>query len=160
MKKVFSSCGSSIILYGFVLLLIGCAAFIFPETARHHPVAFILAAALCMVLAVCQSLLDSYRKEQEIIHQMQQERELYRLNAQMDMALRGVNGGFAIMKDDDRKSFVHVSESLAALMGYTVEEFLQISTDGAASMVVETDCFDNLDDKLEATKTEEGREDE
>ncbi len=121
------------------LAVIGAAALVFSEVARKHPVAFILAAILVVVTALTMGLLDQHYKEQQIIRTKEHELEKSRMVMQMDLALRGINGGFVIQKDDEEKTFVHVSESLAALLGYTVEEFLAASNNKTSGIVPEED---------------------
>lgn len=121
------------------LLVIGAAALIFSEVARHHPVAFILAAILVVVTSLAMGLLDQHYEEQQIIRSKEHELEKNRMAMEMDLALRGINGGFVIQKDDAEKTFVHVSDSLAALLGYTVEEFLEASNNKTSGIVPEED---------------------
>ncbi len=121
------------------LLVIGAAALIFSEVARHHPVAFILAAILVVVTSLAMGLLDQHYEEQQIIQLKEHELEKNRMAMEMDLALRGINGGFVIQKDDAEKTFVHVSDSLAALLGYTVEEFLEASNNKTSGIVPEED---------------------
>lgn len=121
------------------LLVIGAAALIFSEVSRNHPVAFILAAILVVVTSLAMGLLDQHYEEQQILRMKENELEKNRMAMEMDLALRGINGGFVIQKDDAEKTFVHVSDSLAALLGYTVEEFLEASNNKTSGIVPEED---------------------
>lgn len=125
------------------LAVVGAVALMFPHVAHDHPVAFILAGILVVVSSVAMGLLNLHHKEERIIREKEHELEKTKLSMQIDLALRGIGGGFVIQKDDEEKTFVYVSESLAALLGYTVEEFLEASNNKTSGIVPKED-FANI----------------
>lgn len=129
---LISLCILEAILFILVLILL-------PETVRVHPVAFVLTGVLIFVSAGSITLLDRYYRMQQTVQQAEYEIKKRVLEEQIDFALRGIGGGVLIAKDDAEKTFVYVSEPLAALFGYTVEEFLQVSNNKSSGIVYEED---------------------
>ncbi len=112
---------------------------LFPDILSAHPVAFILGGILLMVFVAYMILLYLYREERLVVRRAERELEKTKLAAQIDLVLRGIGGGFAIVKDDAEKTFVYVSESLAALLGYTKEELVERSGNRLSGIVFEED---------------------
>lgn len=57
----------------------------------------------------------------------EEERKSAELNSRLEAILSGIAGGFRICRNDESFGFVYVSEGVAAIQGYTVEELLRVS---------------------------------
>lgn len=68
---------------------------------------------------------QSFEYVQERIAQL--EEETAQKNRQLEVIMASIPGGMKISRDDDTYSFAYVSKEAAALFGYTVEEFLEMS---------------------------------
>ena len=121
------------------MALVGAAAALFPDAASEHPVSFLLLGALIIVSAVAMMLLHLYHEDQKKLEQAQHGLERNALQEELDFAMRGIGGGVLIARDDEDKSFVYVSESLAALFGYTVDELLAVSGNTSSGIVFAED---------------------
>lgn len=116
---------SSLALCLMELAAIALVALLLPEVSESHPIAFLLAAILVVMFTVIIELLNRWHGEQRLHQQAQHELERRQLSTQVELALRGVGGGFAIVRDVQPRTFSFVSESLAATLGYTLEEFME-----------------------------------
>lgn len=56
-----------------------------------------------------------------------EERKSVELNHRLETLLSGITGGFRICRNDESLTCVYVSEGVAAIQGYTVDELLRIS---------------------------------
>lgn len=66
------------------------------------------------------------------------------INLQLETILSGISGGFKISRDDDKFTYTYISESAAALFGYSVEEFAAISNNSASDIVYPPDLDETL----------------
>ncbi len=57
----------------------------------------------------------------------EEERKSAELNSRLETILSGIAGGFRICRNDKGFGFVYVSEGVAAIQGYTVDEMLRVS---------------------------------
>ncbi len=73
-------------------------------------------------------------------------------NLRLETILNGISGGFKISRDDEKYSFAHVSEAAAAIQGYTVEEFLQVSKGNLADNIYQSDRESTVDSLKEQEK--------
>lgn len=64
-----------------------------------------------------------------MINVTEQENEQRDINGRLDVFLGGVNGGLRIVRYEKGFPLVYVSKNLAAIQGYTVDEFMKV-TDG------------------------------
>lgn len=88
----------------------------------------LVVVALVILFGFCAILLFyENKRSRQLTLQMENEREINALTNQLDAVLRGISGGFSICRDDEEFSFIYVSEAVAALLGYTPEEFMQAS---------------------------------
>ncbi|WP_343208421.1 ATP-binding protein [Anaerolentibacter hominis] len=71
-------------------------------------------------------------------------------NRQMDVVMSSIAGGLKISRDDDTYSFAFVSREAAALFGYTVEEFMEVTGGTAVGAVYPPDLEHALSDCAEA----------
>ena len=55
------------------------------------------------------------------------EEEIKQQNRQLEVIMSSIAGGLKISNDDDTYSFAFVSKEAAALFGYTVEEFMEVT---------------------------------
>lgn len=131
---------SSLVLCMMELVAIVLVALLVPEISEAHPVAFLLAAILVVMFTVIIELLNRWHGEQRLYQQAQHDLERSRLSTQVELALRGIGGGFAIVQDVEPKRFSFVSESLAALLGYTLEEFME-SCGGRVGDIIHPDDY-------------------
>ncbi len=72
------------------------------------------------------------------------------INLRLETILEGISGGFVINGDDENYTYKHVSESAAALFGYTVDEFIDSRQQSAIKNVYPPD----LEHTLAAVKKE------
>ncbi len=68
---------------------------------------------------------QSYEYVQESLRQL--ESEMKQKNHQLEIIMSSVSGGLAICEASDPYRYLYVSNDAAALFGYTVEEFLQVT---------------------------------
>lgn len=61
------------------------------------------------------------------------------INLQLETILGGISGGFKISRDDENFTYTYISESAAALFGYSVEEFIAVSNNSASAIVYPPD---------------------
>lgn len=61
------------------------------------------------------------------------------MNIKLETVLDGISGGFKISRDDKLFSYYYVSESAAALFGYTIDEFTEVTGNSAANNVYPPD---------------------
>lgn len=57
----------------------------------------------------------------------EEERKSAELNSRLEAILSGITGGFRICRNDEGFGFVYVSEGVAEIQGYTVDELLRVS---------------------------------
>ncbi|MCM1335377.1 MAG: response regulator [Bacteroides sp.] len=57
----------------------------------------------------------------------EEERKSAELNSRLEAILSGITGGFRICRDEEGFPYEYASEGVAALQGYTVDEFLRVS---------------------------------
>ncbi|MCM1023048.1 MAG: response regulator [Prevotella sp.] len=57
------------------------------------------------------------------------------INLRLETILGGISGGFKISLDDEKYTYSYVSESAAALFGYTAEEFIAATNNSAAENI-------------------------
>lgn len=57
------------------------------------------------------------------------------INLRLETILGGISGGFKISLDDEKYTYSYVSESAAALFGYTTDEFLDAANNNAADII-------------------------
>jgi len=67
------------------------------------------------------------------------------MNLRIETILNGISGGFKISREDEKISYEYVGNSAAALFGYTVDEFMEVTHGSAAENVY-------LPDREEALK--------
>ena len=60
-------------------------------------------------------------------------------NRQLEVIMSSIAGGLKISNDDDTYSFAFVSREAAALFGYTVEEFMEVTGGTAVGNVYPPD---------------------
>lgn len=58
---------------------------------------------------------------------LEEERKSSELNSRLEAILSGITGGFRICRSDENLTYEYVSEDVAAIQGYTVEELLHVS---------------------------------
>jgi len=68
---------------------------------------------------------------------------------QINLILGAIPGGLTICKDDKDFTYQHVSTEAAALFGYTVEEFLQVTNGKATQSVIKEDS-DSTNKEIES----------
>lgn len=66
--------------------------------------------------------------------------ELEQSNQQMQVILNTIQGGIKISKDDEKGTYLYVSKELCALFGYTVDEFMEMSSGSAIGAVYPPDA--------------------
>ena len=66
------------------------------------------------------------------------------INLQLETILSGISGGFKISRGDEKFTYTYISESAAALFGYSVEEFVRVSNNSASRIVYPPDLEDVL----------------
>ncbi|MFR6327680.1 MAG: PAS domain-containing protein [Eisenbergiella sp.] len=71
-------------------------------------------------------------------------------NRQMEVVMASIAGGLKISNDDDTYSYAYVSREAAALFGYTVEEFMEVTGGTAVGAVYPPDLEQALADCAEA----------
>ena len=86
----------------------------------------------------------SARKEAEEAHQLMLEEANRRAKLQLDTITKAIPGGFKISYNDPSYSFKYVSKEFAEIMGYTVEELMQVSGGGMAGLVNMHDALREL----------------
>lgn len=69
------------------------------------------------------------------------------VNLQLETILNGISGGFKISKEDEKFTYKHVNESTAALFGYTLDEFIEVSGNCAQGLLYPADV-DQVAEKL------------
>ena len=90
----------------------------------------------------------SYEFVQERLAKL--EEQTLQQNRQLDVIMSSIAGGLKISNDDDSYSFAFVSREAAALFGYTVEEFLEVTGGSAVGAVYPPDLHKALADCAEA----------
>ncbi len=101
-----------------------------------------------LAMGVIENLTDEFVKErlykallqkknQELQRKLVLEQE--EMNRRMDTILNGISGGFKISRNDEKFSYVYVSEALAQFLGYTLEEFLEVSNGNVMDFVYPDD---------------------
>lgn len=93
---------------------------------------------------------QSYDYVQERLKALEEEKK--QQNRQMEVIMSSIAGGLKISNDDDTYSFAFVSREAAALFGYTVEEFLEVTGGTAVGAVYPPDLHQALADCAEAFK--------
>ncbi len=78
------------------------------------------------------------------------EEEIKQQNRQLEVIMSSIAGGLKISNDDDTYSFAFVSKEAAALFGYTVEEFMEVTGGTAVGTVYPPDLDKALADCAEA----------
>lgn len=126
----------------------------FSSVVKNHPYVFIALAVLIPLIVGFMLLLGEYRREHLLRLQMESEKKLADLRAQIELVLKGIAGGFAIVKGDENRSLVHIDDSLSALMGYTPEEFIKESGNTTAGILPMSD-FITFKNEMDATKDQE-----
>lgn len=91
---------------------------------------------------------QSYEYVQERLRALEEETKQH--NRQMEVIMSSIAGGLKISNDDDTYSFAFVSEEAAALFGYTVEEFMEVTGGTAVGNVYPPDLPKALEDCAEA----------
>ncbi|RZS92409.1 ATP-binding protein [Cuneatibacter caecimuris] len=71
-------------------------------------------------------------------------------NRQMEVVMASIAGGLKISNDDETYSYAYVSREAAALFGYTVEEFMEVTGGTAVGAVYPPDLEQALADCAEA----------
>ncbi len=61
------------------------------------------------------------------------------LMQRLDAIMEGISGGFMITLDDEKISYAFVSESIAAIQGYTIDEFMEVTHGNAPDNVYPED---------------------
>lgn len=64
----------------------------------------------------------------------------------IDLITENINGGLKVSEDDEFYTFAYVNEGLARILGYTVEEFLEMCGGTAVGAVYPPDLASALDD--------------
>ncbi len=99
-------------------------------------------------IGIIENLTDEMIKEQTYKEQLQKKNEELKkrivleqeeMNRRMATILNGISGGFKISRNDEKFSYVYVSEALPAFLGYTMEEFLQVSNGNVMDFVYADD---------------------
>lgn len=91
---------------------------------------------------------QSYEYVQERLEAL--EEEIKQRNRQLEVIMSSIAGGLKISNDDDTYSFAFVSKEAAALFGYTVEEFMEVTGGSAVGTVYPPDLPKALADCEEA----------
>jgi len=126
-----------------------------PSTFIRENFLMFVMAALIILFAFCAVVLYfEYSRGKQIVQQAEDQKKLSALRTQLEVALRGISGGFFITGNDEKKSFVYVGESFAALMGYTVDELLERCHGCAADMIDAEDFTDYADTITEAVNAD------
>lgn len=93
---------------------------------------------------------QSYEYVQERMEKL--EEDMRQKNRQMEVIMSSIAGGLKISNDDDTYSFAYVSAEAAALFGYTVDEFMEVTGGTAVGNVYPPDLAGALADCAEAFK--------
>ncbi|MDO4554575.1 MAG: PAS domain-containing protein [Lachnospiraceae bacterium] len=80
---------------------------------------------------------QSYEYVKETIEQLQE--EMKNKNEQISVIVDTVSGGIKCSRDDESYSYTYVSEEAAALFGYTVDEFMEVTKGSAVGAVYPED---------------------
>lgn len=80
---------------------------------------------------------QSYEYIQERLEHLEEETK--QKNRQLEVIMSSIPGGLKISRDDDAFTFAYVSQEAAALFGYTVEEFLEVTGGTAVGTVYPPD---------------------
>lgn len=91
---------------------------------------------------------QSYEYVQERLTALEEETK--QQNRQIEVIMSSIAGGLKISNDDDTYSFAFVSKEAAALFGYTVEEFMEVTGGTAVGTVYPPDLPGALADCDEA----------
>lgn len=91
---------------------------------------------------------QSYEYVQERLNALEEETK--QQNRQMEVIMSSIAGGLKISNDDETYSFAFVSKEAAALFGYTVEEFMEVTGGTAVGNVYPPDLPGALADCAEA----------
>lgn len=67
------------------------------------------------------------------------------INLRLETILGGISGGFKISFDDEKYTYSYVSESAAALFGYSAEEFISVTNNNAADNIFTPDRSEALE---------------
>lgn len=91
---------------------------------------------------------QSYEYVQERLNALEEETK--QQNRQLEVIMSSIAGGLKISNDDETYSFAFVSREAAALFGYTVEEFMEVTGGTAVGNVYPPDLPGALADCAEA----------
>lgn len=91
---------------------------------------------------------QSYEFVQERLAEL--EAQTLQQNRQMEVVMSSIAGGLKISRDDSAYSYAFVSKEAAALFGYTVEEFMEVTGGTAVGAVYPPDLEQALADCEEA----------
>ena len=90
----------------------------------------------------------TYTYIQERVKQL--EEETRQKNRQLEVVMASIPGGLKISRDDASYSFLYISKEAAALFGYTVEEFMEMSGGSAVGATYPPDIPRALQDCKDA----------
>ena len=71
------------------------------------------------------------------------------INLRLETILGGISGGFKISLDDEKYTYSYVSESAAALFGYSTDEFLAVTNNNAVDNIYAPDRAEAVETALE-----------
>ena len=71
------------------------------------------------------------------------------MRKQLDIITSAIPGGIKISNDDESYSFKYVSEQYAAMLGYTVEEFMEASNGSVVGIAHPDDLESGIAEALE-----------
>ena len=74
------------------------------------------------------------------------------MRKQLDIITSAIPGGIKISNDDESYSFKYVSEQYAAMLGYTVEEFMEASNGSVVGIAHPDDLESGIAEALEQYK--------
>ena len=90
------------------------------------------------------------KKDREYKEKLDQAYRLVR--KQLDIITSAIPGGIKISNDDESYSFKYVSEQYAAMLGYTVEEFMEASNGSVVGIAHPDDLESGIAEALEQYK--------
>ncbi len=76
------------------------------------------------------------------------------MNLRLETILGGISGGFKISREDEKYSYLYLSNNLAGLFGYTNSEFMDLTDGGAKNAIYEEDmdsAYSDFKRQLEAS---------